>query len=378
MRILTVIYSMDCGGAERVMASLANGWVSRGHQVIVVTLSGETSFYPLSPSVEYRALYAAYQSHNLAERCFNNLRRLRQLRRTIRDAHPDVIVSFLDTTNVMTLLSTFGIHVPVIVCEHNDPSQARCRSVWEVLRVFTYPCASAVTVLTENVLEDMRWLVGSGGTVMPNPVQLPEYADCEPSRNGHVRRLIAIGRLHPQKGFDYLLDAFRQVADKHPDWTLTILGEGPLRRQLEQQIERLGLSGSVDLHGQVKDPFRWLRSADLYVMSSRYEGFPCALCEAMACGLPAISFDCPSGPRAIVRDGVDGMLVPPGDSGALARAMDGLMSDADERRRLASRAPEILQRFSLDSILLRWDELFERIGVPVKVAVHRCVENERC
>ena len=350
------------------MATLANAWTEGGHQVALVTLKNETSFYPISPRIEVHALGSPRPGAATFERFVFNIRRIRQLRQTVRDIRPDVIVSFLDATNVVTLLTTIGLHVPVIVCEHNDPSQARCERIWAVLRVFTYPFASAVTVLTENVLEDMRWLIGRRGVVMPNPIQLPECADREPFPNDGVRRLIAVGRLHPQKGFDYLLDAFRQIADKHPDWILTILGEGLLRPQLEQQIEKLGLSGRVDLHGRVRDPFRWLRSADLYVMSSRYEGFPCALCEAMACGLPAISFDCPSGPRAIIRDGVDGVLVPPRDVDALARAMDRLMSDAAERRRLAARAPEVLQRFSLDRILCLWDELFDRVGVRARTA----------
>ena len=354
---------MGCGGAERVMASLANAWAERGHQVTVVALNGEPSFYQLSPSIEYRALAVARPSYNLAERFLNNIRRIRQLRRTVRDIRPEVIVSFLDATNVVTLLTTVGLHVPVIVCEHNDPSQRNCGLMWGVLRVITYPFATAVTLLTQGSLDNMRWLVGNRGTVMPNPVRLPDHDDCEPIAATGTRRIIAMGRLNAIKGFDYLLDAFRQVAVKHPDWALTILGEGLLRPQLEQQIERLGLSGRVDLHGRVTDPFRWLRSADLYVMSSRYEGFPCALCEAMACGLPAISFDCPSGPRAIIRDGVDGVLVPPRDVDALARAMDTLMSDAAERRRLAARAPEVLQRFSLEKVLRLWDELFDNIGV---------------
>lgn len=361
MRIVTVIYSMGCGGAERVMATLANAWSERGHQVSVLTLAGQPSFYPLSPAVDYQTLDVAAPSRNFTHLWRNNLRRMSELRRRVRSLRPDVVISFLDATNVVTLLTTRGLRVPVIVCEHTDPAYSTCSTTWKVLRVLTYPAASAVTVLTDNVLRDMRWLLGKRGVVMPNPVVLPSVAVLAAPSTKTDKRLVAMGRLLPVKGFDSLLAAFGQIAAVHPEWTLTILGEGPMRRTLQEQVERLGLAGRVDLHGRVTDPFPWLRSADLFVMTSLHEGFPCALCEALACGVPAVSFDCPSGPRAIIRDGVDGLLVPNGNVHALAAAFSRLMVDEGERRRMASRAPEVLQRFGLENILHRWDQLFAHV-----------------
>jgi len=170
-----------------------------------------------------------------------------------------------------------------------------------------------------------------------------------------------MGRLVPLKGFDRLLSAFKLAADKIPGWRLVIIGEGELRPELEQIIARCGLTESVQLTGLIQDPFAVMRQSRFFVMSSLSEGFPYALLEAMACGLPAIAMDCPSGPREIIRDGVDGIIVPDGDVDALATAMQRLMTDEPERQRLAAHALEVREEFNADKIIQLWQELCTEI-----------------
>jgi glycosyltransferase involved in cell wall biosynthesis len=169
-----------------------------------------------------------------------------------------------------------------------------------------------------------------------------------------------MGRLNPQKGFDLLLQAFARCAEKHADWSLMILGEGDERPRLEAMASDLGIKDRVTMPGLVKDPLRILRGTDLFVLSSRYEGFPMALVEAMACKLPVISTDCPSGPRDIVRDGVNAILVPPNDVNALAGAMDRLMANQAERQRLGANAVQVIERFSVEKVMNIWDNLLSR------------------
>jgi glycosyltransferase involved in cell wall biosynthesis len=168
-----------------------------------------------------------------------------------------------------------------------------------------------------------------------------------------------MGRLAPEKGFDQLIRAFANCAPKHSEWSLVILGEGGERAHLEGLAVSLGVAARVHLLGQVREPVGVLRRADLFVLSSAAEGWPNALAEAMASGLPVISFDC-AGSCEIVRDHLDGVLVRRhGDAGALALAMDRLMSDEGERERLGRHALGITERFGVEGVVKLWEELFE-------------------
>jgi glycosyltransferase involved in cell wall biosynthesis len=179
-----------------------------------------------------------------------------------------------------------------------------------------------------------------------------------------------MGRLELQKGFDLLLRAFAQCVHAHPGWTLDIVGEGSEGDRLRALAEDLKIGSKVVLRGVIKDTERILREADLFVLSSRYEGFPMALLEAMASGLPVVSFDCRSGPREMIHDGVNGVLVAPNDVEALAKAMDRLMSADDERERLGEQAVGVAEKFSLAKINQMWRSVFEEAVSGYATARH--------
>lgn len=360
-RITLTIPTLTSGGAERVLTTMSTFWAEQGRAVTVVTLAPESEppFYEMHPLVERVGLDTMGAALTPVHAVVNNAGRLRALRNAIRKSRPDVVISFLDTMNVLTLLATRGTGLPVIVTEHTDPNLAKRHLVWSRLRTMLYPRAARVVVLSESSKSFFPPRLGDRISIIPNPIVVTA-ALAAPERDGR-KRVAALGRFGPEKGFDTLISAFATVASEFPEWDLVIWGDGPLRTNLERLIVDLGMTGRIRLPGRTSTPHDELRSADLYALSSRREGFPMALAEAMACGLPAVAFDLPSGPRDIIRDGLDGLLVPGGDQAALSSGMASLMRDDERRAAYAHRAPDVLERFGVERVMEIWDDLFVKV-----------------
>jgi len=357
MKVCFFIWGLRAAGAERVLTLLANTWAGKGWEVVVLTMEppGQAPFYPLAPSVMVRPLDLIRDSAGPISGLFNNVRRVRTIRRAIAETAPEVVISFIDGGNILSILATRGLGIPVVISERTDPSRRSLGRVWGLLRDLTYPLASVAVFQSRAVLAWFPPRVGSKGRVIPNPVPPPPPA-APATENREARRVVALGRLHPVKGFDLLLPAFKMALAEVPGWTLDIWGEGPEREALDRLAGDLGLREAVRFRGLTEDAYQVLRGSDLYVLSSRVEGFPNALVEAMACGLPVISTDFGGAARDIVQDGVNGLLVPAEDPGAMAAAMVRLMRDGGERQRLGGRATEVVQRYSTDRVVGLWEE----------------------
>jgi glycosyltransferase involved in cell wall biosynthesis len=363
--IVLVISSLGGGGAERAIVDLAAYFAAHGRHVTLVTLDGDSpDSYLLSSGIDRVRVNIMWPSRHLWDRISGALRRLVLIRRAVRGLDPSVVISFGEMTNVRVLLALLGTHIQVIVSERSNPLRHPVGRLWDAARRITYPLADAVVVQTENVARWTRgWLAANRIVVIPNAVRKLTSTGREMRPTGMLEGqvMLAIGRIAPEKGYDLLIQAFAAVAADCRNWNLVVLGDGPDRHQLEEMARSLGLAERVQFAGRQDNPFDWLRHASLFVLSSRYEGFPNALLEAMQCGLPVVAFDCANGPSDIIRDGTDGILVPSEDVSALAQALSKLARDSELRARLAKRASEVAVRFPPEKIYGSWLALCDRL-----------------
>ena len=373
-KIACFISSLSAGGAERVCAILANHWVSQGWVVTIITLADpSTDFYLLDPAVRRRVVPGGEQQVGVGSSVVVNLRRVIGLRRVLQEAEANFAISFMDSNNVLLALASLGAqHTIPIGTEHIYPPQVSLGLAWSTLRRLTYGRLWAVIALTH---ESSTWLSqhtrAARVPVIPNPVPWPlsrgAHGSLPPAKGRG--RLLCVGRLTHQKGFDLLLPCFARLAAEFDGWDLVILGEGPERFSLQRSIEELALDGRVHLPGLVGNIGDWYATADIFVMPSRFEGFPMTLVEAMACGVAAVCFDCMTGPRTIIRDGVDGILVPVGDTSRLQRELAALMSDRGRRAEMGRHATEVRSRFSIESVGRMWNALFDEALVSARNSV---------
>lgn len=364
-KVTLVISHLQMGGAERVLTELANHWASLGWEVKIINFSppGTPPVFALDPRVAELSLGLHSDSHTLVRGLLTNLRRMSVLRRAVRSDDPDVVLSLMNRTNVLTILSLVGTRIPVIVSEHTAP-RGTLTFIWRILRELAYRRATFVVMLTADALARLSPEIRRRGRVIPNPLpgQFQTPGDDTSNQADGSQPLapviLGLGRLTPEKGFDLLIEAFAVIAPSWPTTSLVIWGEGAERPRLERLRSDHGLDERVELPGATRHPEQALRTATIFVLSSRLEGMPMTLLEAMAIGRPVIACNCDHGPRDIITDGTDGVLVPPEDVSALAAAMDGLLRDPDRRAKLAHRATEVRNRFAIGKISNQWKDLF--------------------
>ena len=265
IRVALVISSLGPGGAERVLCDLANRLADRRYLVTLVTLSDVNSdFYIPHPMVRRIGLGVLGESNSIPKRIVNLVTRVVSLRNALMSWRPDIIISFADQTNVLTLLATLGTRLPVIISERTDPRLHRISRGWCVLRKLLYPRCAAMVAQTLSIGDWMkREYRLKSLRVIPNRALSPTEESDSERYEMEKPFLTSIGRLDQNKNFGLLIKAFAQIAPRHPEWHLVIVGEGPLRGELERLVNDLGLTGRVHLPGLVRSPKVILEQAEL-------------------------------------------------------------------------------------------------------------------
>lgn len=355
-----MVPSLVGGGSEKVVADLSAHWASQEREVTVVTLrSTRTDAYRLDSQV--RRISLGYEGLRWY-RLWSQLRLVRALRRAILESDPRLVVSFILRANLLTALSLGCTRIPLVISEQSVANRTDISPATRFARGLLYRRADVLIVLTMATKRAFHRILGDRQRidVVPNYVLPPEGPFH--TQMSAEKLILAVGRLHPVKGFDVLLKAFRFARLSETKWKLVILGEGAERDRLERLRDKLNLSDSVEFPGRVPDPSHYYRRAGLFVQSSRFEGFGIALVEAMSYGIPVISTDCPTGPGEIITSDSEGVLVPPEDPEKLGCAILELVNDARKRKKLAAGAARRADDFNANRILGKWDAILESYG----------------
>lgn len=357
-KIVFVIEQLFGGGAERVTAALANQ-LCKGTDLeihMVVYTRRECEDYPVDGRIRWHVL-PKLPGNKLGA----ILGRLRFLRDAVRAIAPDYVVS-LGTPRVAVLLTIamIGSKIPLILSERNDPAQYPVTKAWRCLRTFSYYLADAVVFQTNQAKDYFPATIRRKGTVICNPIT----GNLPPRFEGtRKRRIVNFCRLSPQKNLDLMIDAFSDICDDFPEYTLYIYGEGDERGRLEEKIVSLSLQDRISLPGHSMHIYEDIRSAALFVSSSDYEGISNSMLEAIALGVPSICTDCPAGGAGeTIQEGENGLLVPVGDRKSLAQAMRRVLSDPELSEKLSLNGCGLRERLSVPVVARQWLDVMKNIA----------------
>lgn len=356
MKVILAINSLHGGGAERVMAWLASRLSAAGHMVTLITFEGpDTDVYHYPENVERVHIGRnRYFNSSRLSAVVNLLRWGHGLRRSIRIAQADVVLSFVDGMNVYCLFSLLGVSIPIVVAERTDPSHSLMSQNKKKARPYLYRFrANSVVFQTDLIASKFKtlWRLDRVVTI-PNAVQ----AEILKRFNDNPQNIVlAVGRLDFQKGQDVLLKAWSKIGGFKDGWTLRIVGDGIAREVYEAMISEMGISDSVVLAGATNDVALEYGRASIFVLPSRVEGFPNVLLEAMSAGKAVAVSNIPDACREVVTDGVDGILYDGESVDALVSALKLLISSPALRADLSSKAKRVNSRFSEDVVYSRWE-----------------------
>lgn len=367
MKILYLTYDSSIqGGIERVLQIKTDYFIEKfGYDITILSQERKNieRFYKFNNKVKFYDFKINFNNNNILKKQILRIKYFFKLRQILKQEKYDFIIStgqfLLDPLLPLFKRYSYTIREYHLCKIENQRLKGLKKFKNFIFNFFNYnisfPQLNRFIVLTKEDKENWKL---KNIEVIYNPLTFcPKvFSKCE------NKKIISVGRLEEQKGFDILVDIWNIISKKYPDWILEIYGDGSEKEKLQNKINKLGLEKSFLLRGAVKNIQEKYLESSIYVMSSRYEGFGMVLIEAMSCGLPVISFDCPCGPKDIIKNNEDGFIVKFGDIQQMADKIEELILNKEKRKLFGKNARENVQRFSEDKIMQEWKNLFDFYG----------------
>lgn len=363
-RVLFILPRMSGGGAERVVSMIANHLCQKDYDIGITVLVSEDSFYKLDSKIIFQSANFTVNRTNKAVRLLslatNFINSILYIKRSIKEFRPDVVFSLLAETDIVTYLALFNQkHIYRICSERNDPT--RRNQLIETILKTIYKKADAFVCQSQAVAQYYSSVPADKKVIIPNPIDLSLIPMAV--KESAPMRIVSVGRLVKQKNFPLLIRSISEIIAQMPDVHLTIYGEGSERPYLEELIEHLGLQEHVELPGSTGEVHAKMRDASLFVMSSDYEGFPNALIEAIAMGLPVVSTDFATGvAREIVDENV-GIVVPCADQLAITDAILTLLNNDELRLHIRKNGHSKVEKFDVHRVVEIWDDYLKHLCI---------------
>lgn len=368
MKILFMIPRLTYSGAPKMMAWVANQMAARGHDIHLVTFFSEEQARILHEGIAVHSLKVMQSENRLVRNTTGMIKTIIRLHKQVRQLKPDIVVSFLDSVGYVYLpMGAFLTKSKFIVSERVDPYSYRGKMAR--LRFGLMKFAHGCVFQTEGARKffEPYKKIFDRSTVIPNPVVVSETVwslqKNIPSYEERDKRIVAVGRLSiSQKRQDVLLESFKLFHEAHPEYKLSIYGDGADKEKIQTLIDKMGLSECAVLEGRTNRVEEEIAHAAAFVLASDFEGIPNALIEAMSIGVPSVSTNCsPGGAALLIQDGENGFLVPCGDANAIAEKLSRIIGSKEISERFSEHGPLIIDEFSESIIADKWEEYFERI-----------------
>lgn len=350
-----VIGTLSSGGAERVISTLSNELIER-FDITIITFTKSTPFYTLDDRIKViSCMEKADKPKSALDSLKLNYTLVKRISRISKQENINILIGFITSANVLTVIASKLNRIPSIISERNNPLVEDVPKLWELLRKYTYPKTDTLVLQTKGIKKLYEKKIRPHKiTILPNPIS----ADLSNLRTDNTKEeniILSVGRLDKNKCHDELITAFNTINPK--GWKVKIIGDGNKKQELTTLIEKYNLTDRIEIISKVKDIDKYYNEASIFVFTSKTEGFPNALMEAMHFGLPCISTDCNFGPSDLIHNGENGFLIPVNDQEELTKKLSQLIDDKALQKKFSENAKRTTENYMSKNVVAQWEAI---------------------